>query len=169
MPLAMSPAATTEKNAREKLATSPSNLPMPGSAAQRKLNAVKTPTRSATPSDLHIPEQPVRMLHPRDVHPRYSIYAYGCSDTVYGVWQACLQISPGESCHSWRASSDGWDSLRAIRELKPFGSAGHECYGWIDEPILRKYQDGCDDDRLVIGLYEHDTIGETEQDVDIEW
>jgi hypothetical protein len=55
-------------------------------------------------------------------------------------------------------------SLRAIRGMKPFWSAGRECYDWVEEPFLRKYEDRRDDDEgLSIGLYEDDTIGETDQ------
>jgi hypothetical protein len=51
----------------------------------RKPTVFKAPTIFAMPSKLHIPVQPYQIGHPRDVHPRYSIYAYGCSDTVYSV------------------------------------------------------------------------------------
>jgi hypothetical protein len=46
-------------------------------------------TSQIAPEQLHIPqlERPARtrMNHSRDVHPRYSIFAYGCSNKVYGV------------------------------------------------------------------------------------
>jgi hypothetical protein len=48
--------------------------------------------------------------------------------------------------------------------MKPFWSAGGECYDWVEEPFLRKYEDQRDDDEgLSIWLYEDDTIGETDQ------
>jgi hypothetical protein len=54
--------------------------------------------------------------------------------------------------------------LSAVRAMKPFWSAVLECYHWIEEPFLRKYQDWHDDDGgLFAGHYEDDTIGETDQ------
>jgi hypothetical protein len=78
---------------------------------------------------------------PRDMHARYSIFAYGCSNTVYRV------IHPDEmaSYQSLLASRDFLGahhrqdaaSLGAVRELKPFWAIGKDCYSWIDQPILQ--------------------------------
>jgi hypothetical protein len=54
-------------------------------------------------------------------------------------------------------------SLRAIRGMKSFWSAGQECYDWVEETFLRKYEDWGDDEGLFFGLYKDDTIDETDQ------
>jgi hypothetical protein len=62
------------------------------------------------------------------------------------------------------------ESLRAVREMKPFWSAGWECYRWAQDPFLQKYQDWHDDDDagLFIGQYDDDAISETDQSTDME-
>lgn len=92
-----------------------------------------------TPSKLEIPAQG-RHRYPTDVHPRYSIFAYGCSDTVYGV------IAPDERARYQNilASRDFLHehprqthrSLDAVKRLKPFFSKGLSSYHWIQDAKL---------------------------------
>ncbi|KZP24260.1 hypothetical protein FIBSPDRAFT_1012129 [Athelia psychrophila] len=89
-----------------------------------------------TPSKLDIAAQG----HATDVHPRYSIFAYGCSDTVYGV------IAPDERARYQNilASRDFLHehprqthrSLDAVKRLKPFFSIGLSSYHWIQDAKL---------------------------------
>jgi hypothetical protein len=138
----------------------------------RKPPVVNISTVSATHSKLYIPDQPDqpdRMTHPRNVHPRYSIFAYGCSDTVYGVisrsdrsvYKFLLENHDMLDEHHPRKDEK---SLRAMRMMKPFWTAGVECYHWIEESFLRKdqnweYEDGW----VVVGKYDGgDTISDTD-------
>ncbi|KIM92247.1 hypothetical protein PILCRDRAFT_810282 [Piloderma croceum F 1598] len=51
------------------------------------------------------------------------------------------------------------NSLCAVRQTKPFWSAGVECYGWIQNELLRKNQNQDDHgDGLAVGKYEDDVI-----------
>lgn len=92
-----------------------------------------------TPSKLEIPAQG-RHHHTTDVHPRYSIFASGCSNTVYGV------IAPDERdrYQNILASRDFLHehprqthrSLDAVKRLKPFFSKGLSSYHWIQDAKL---------------------------------
>ena len=53
-------------------------------------------------------------------------------------------------------------SLHAVREMKPFWSAGLECYRWAEDTFLRKCHDD-DDAGLFVGQYKDDAINETDQ------
>jgi hypothetical protein len=98
-----------------------------------------------TPSKLKIPKQG-RITHPRDRHPRYSIFAYGCSDTVYkGITQTQrgtykLLLASGHFLGEHPRPDS--ESLRAVRMMKPFWSAG-DCYHWIEDKKLQNVP--CDD------------------------
>jgi hypothetical protein len=127
-------------------------------SAPNPLAIVKTPKVSTTdPESLSIP-----------VHPRYSIFAYGCSDKVYSV----IAESDRSGYNALLGNRDMLDehprkddaSLLAVRTMKPFWSAGIGCYKWIQNEFLRKYEKWEDDDGgLVVGEYEGDTIGETHE------
>jgi len=160
--LPISPAAITQPKVREELAKSDPNPQITALQTPRKPPVFEMSTVSITPSKLRIPEQPEFITHPRDVHPRYSSFAYGCSDTVYGV----ISHSDRPIYKFLLANRDMLDehprkdenSLRAVRTMKPFWSAGVECYHWIDSAFLRKYQVWEDDDdgRLAVGKYNGD-------------
>jgi len=47
------------------------------------------------------------------------------------------------------------ETLKAVRAMKPFWSAGPNCYSWINEPFLRRYQEFSDDEGLFVGKYEN--------------
>ncbi|KIM74200.1 hypothetical protein PILCRDRAFT_828491 [Piloderma croceum F 1598] len=135
----------------------------------RKPPVVKVSTVSATPSKLYIPDQPDRMTFPRDVHPRYSIFAYGCSNTVYGVINHSdrpvykFLLANRDVLDEHHPRKDG-NSLRAVRMMKPFWRAGIECYHWIEESFLQKQDwEDEDDGGVVVGKYHDDTIDDTDQ------
>jgi hypothetical protein len=154
--LPISPGAITETKVGDKLTRSV--LDLLTLETPRKPTAVKPPT-TATPSKLHIPTQPCRISHPRDVHPRYSIFSYGCSDTVYNVISHC-----DRSVYKFLLGNRGIldehprtdaKSLSAVRAMKPFWRAGLDCYRWTEELFLRKCQDWHDDD--IVGQYDSET------------
>ena len=113
-----------------------------------------------TPSKLHIPSQPSRISHPRDVHPRYSFYAYGCSHTVYNVIAEsdkpvyCFLLGHHDFLdeHARRDSA----SLSAVRRMKPVWSLGVDCYHWIEEEFLQQKLSWIDDEEgvLLVGKYQ---------------
>ncbi|KIM74809.1 hypothetical protein PILCRDRAFT_694114 [Piloderma croceum F 1598] len=157
--LPISPAAIMAAKVREKLARSDPNPQTIALATRITSPVVKTSMVFVTPSKLRIPKQPGIVRHPRNVHPRESAFVYGCSDTVYSV------IShPDRLVYKFfLANRDMLDehprndenSLRAVRVMKPFWSAGIEYYHWIEEPFLRQHQDWADDDvRQRIGRWE---------------
>jgi len=51
--------------------------------------------------------------------------------------------------------------LSAVRSMKPFWSAGVECYQWAEADFLHKQIPNDGDERLVVGKYD-DTISETD-------
>ncbi|KAF9503396.1 hypothetical protein BS47DRAFT_1356260, partial [Hydnum rufescens UP504] len=97
-----------------------------------------------------ISPEPKLIAHPKDVHPRYSIVAYGCSNTVYNVISALDRpvfnfLLANRDILAEHPRPDE-ESLRAVRRMKPFWSAGSECYAWVNEPPLRNYEHLDDDD-----------------------
>ncbi|KAH8113031.1 hypothetical protein DFH11DRAFT_1727969 [Phellopilus nigrolimitatus] len=71
-------------------------------------------------------------------HPRYSIFAIGCSPSVYNVvddkdvYATLLSSRHILQEHSRQTP----DSLSAVRRLKPFWIAGPECFDWVGETKL---------------------------------
>ncbi|KAF9518250.1 hypothetical protein BS47DRAFT_1482756 [Hydnum rufescens UP504] len=127
---------------------------------QKKAKATKT-SGFLTPPKLLISQQPKSIAHPKDVHPRYSIVAYGCSNTVYNV----ISDLDRPVLHFLLANRDilaehprlDVESLQAVRKMKPFWTAGSESYAWVAEPLLRNYEqlNGDDDGGLSIGDYDN--------------
>jgi hypothetical protein len=79
--------------------------------------------------------------HERTGHPRYSIFAYGCSPTVYRGISEEQRAGFGILLRSRdflgeHARKDN-ASIASVREMKPFWSRGESCYNWIDCPQLR--------------------------------
>jgi hypothetical protein len=98
-----------------------------------------------------------------DVHPRYSIFACGCSNTVYNV----ISHSDRPVYKFLLANRDMFDehprkneeSLSAARKMRPFWNGDFE---WIEKDLLRKDRNWRDDEGgLFVGKYEVDTVGET--------
>ncbi|KIM83548.1 hypothetical protein PILCRDRAFT_6971 [Piloderma croceum F 1598] len=158
--LPISQAAITPAKGKEKVIKS-----APNPSGKRAI--VGTSTASTTePESLYIPVQPGSINHLRDVHPRYSIFAYGCSDKVYSVitgsdrpvFKFLLENRDMLDEHPRTDSA----SLLAARAMKPFWSAGVGCYKWIQNDFLQKYEKWDNDNGgLAVGKYEDDTIGET--------
>jgi hypothetical protein len=158
------PLGVTEAKTKGKVTQSTKSIKGKAKPTTSKARSPPEPSTSshrATPSVLSIPEQPKKIAHPRNLHPRYSIFACGCSDTVYNV------IGPYDQYlyKSLLGNRDVLDehprkdegSLSAVRMMKPFWSAGPSCYGWIDEPSLQERQAWCDDDgELFVGRYNDD-------------
>jgi len=159
--LPFSLAAITHNIVRQKIIDHGPNPP-------KKLPVAKQAVKKAL-SGLHIPQQPQIVAHPKHTHPRYSIFAYGCSATVYGVIsqtdKSTYQFILGNRDEHPRQDDE---SLHAVREMKPFWSAGPECYRWAEAPFLQKYEDCHDhEEGLVIGKYENDT-SETDQSTNMQ-
>lgn len=107
--------------------------------------APQGPVTPCTPSKLYAEFPATVMVEtestaptPQNTHPRYSIYASGCSDTVYNV------IEPSDRTKYQQLL--GQDHLLAehprphtvtnVLNLKPFWFIGEECYSWYDSPRL---------------------------------
>jgi hypothetical protein len=135
--LPISKAATTKAIVRENLIKFKEDVDKPRTTTKRKAESPP-----GTPSEIVIPEQPVRIAHPKDVHPRYSIFVYGCSDTGYKVIKhserSLYKLLLGNHDFLDEHPRDDNDSLDAVRRMKPFWSVGHQCYHWTDVPFLRK-------------------------------
>ncbi|KAI0750683.1 hypothetical protein C8Q80DRAFT_1153427 [Daedaleopsis nitida] len=100
----------------------------------------KTSNQAAvnTPSKIVLP-QPSKRGRPRHDHPRYSIYVYGCSPTVYAI------IDPSERT-LYRATIRGDHllgdhprqderSLSMVRHQKPFFAVGHASWNWLHHSL----------------------------------
>ncbi|PSR77493.1 hypothetical protein PHLCEN_2v7848 [Hermanssonia centrifuga] len=74
----------------------------------------------------------------RDQPRRYTIRAFGCSNTIYKVihpedrqkWQKLLMVDEVLAEHPRD------ETIVQVRGLKPFFTLGKECYHWIDNPLL---------------------------------
>ena len=159
--LPISPTAITKTKAKDRHTPSTSKLPK---ETARKPTAGEIPTSLATPLKVTIPEQPDIIHHPRDVHPRYSIYAYGCSNTVYNV----ISDSDRATYKFLLTNRDMLDehprkdisSLSSVRKMKPFWSAGMDCYDWIEAPGLQQHPEWRDDNGgLFVGRSEDGVHG----------
>lgn len=101
-----------------------------------------------TPSKVIAPRQG-RLHHAVDCHPRYSIFAYGCSNTVYkgirpsqrAIYQFLLASRDFLDEHPRKNP----ETLHAVRRMKPFWSAGLACYHWIKDDRLQNAQPDVDD------------------------
>jgi hypothetical protein len=163
--LPFSPTAITHNIVRQKIIDHSPNPP-------RKSPVTKKAVEKA-PSELHIPQQPQKVADPRDTHPRYSIFVYGCSATVYGVIsqadKSTYQFLLGNRDVLDEHPRQDDESLHAVREMKPFWSAGPECYRWAEVPFLQKYEDWHDrEEGLVVGKYENDATNETDQSTNMQ-
>jgi hypothetical protein len=133
------------------------NLSNPTSSKPKTQTGGVVSTSLATPSKLRTQEQPSRISHPTDVHPRYSFFVYGCSNTMYKVInpsdRALYKFLLGHRDLLDEHSRQDAQSLNAVRRMKPFWSVGPECYSWIDVPMLQNYQEWKDDaGELLVGM-----------------
>ena len=120
--------------------------------AARQINHAMKTSRTPDPTDTpKPPSTPSRLIFPqgasrfrsrnpiKTIHPRYSIFAYGCSDSVYKVireedrdmYQQLVQTGELIRQHS------RLKMLPAVRSMKPFWVCGEDCYAWVDDPFLR--------------------------------
>jgi len=101
-----------------------------------------TPRPTNTPSRVVLPQgtsQASSRNLIKPIHPRYSIFAYGCSNSVYKVireedrdmYQQLLQTRELITQHSRPKM------LPAVRSMKPFWACGKDSYAWVDDPFLR--------------------------------
>ncbi|CAL1710506.1 unnamed protein product [Somion occarium] len=94
----------------------------------------------ATPSHMRVISQGTTK-HPRDKHPKYSVFVYGCSPTIYKV----ISEEERNRFHKLLALKDFLDehprqhieSLKAVRKLKPVWYLGIEFYHWLLDPFLQ--------------------------------
>lgn len=123
------------------------NRQPPSAAANNRNSRPRTPPNTSnsvkvserTPSKLIVPEQgsPRRA---KSTHPRYSVFAYGCSNTVYKV----IEISQrGKYANLLKMKGlleehpRGGSALLAVRKLKPFWSQGEASFHWIKDNFLQ--------------------------------
>ena len=89
----------------------------------------------ATPSRIHIPQRGTR--HHNEIgHARYTIFAYGCSNTVYQGIDAAHKASYALLLNSrdflGEHPRQSPQTLKAVRRMKPFWSRGEDSYHWIE-------------------------------------
>ena len=74
-----------------------------------------------------------------EIHPRYSLFYYGCSPKVYrcipeqqsGNYRSLLQIATVFN------DRDTARDIAPMLQMKPFWSTGSICFSWINEPYFR--------------------------------
>ncbi|KAF9510518.1 hypothetical protein BS47DRAFT_1383937 [Hydnum rufescens UP504] len=148
------PQGDTEATEQQSIAASGPN-PLVNVPPTEPSSSFPTPT-----SKCHTVPRPESIAHPlRDVHPRYSIFAYGCSDEVYsgigmGKWSISSMLERGFLGEHPRRDPD---SLLAVENLKPVWSAGLGSYRWIEEPFLQVDRDLSKIGWLTVGKYDPDS------------
>jgi hypothetical protein len=133
-----------------------------GTVPTKELPKSAPSASTTTPSKLDVTKQG-RLRHPRDTHPRFSIFAYGCSNTVY------KGISPDQrATYQYLLASRDFltehprqhlGALDAVGRMKPFWKAGSASYDWVDEKALggNVPESATDnDDRLVTTFFDDD-------------
>jgi hypothetical protein len=107
---------------------------------KRKRKIKDMSTSYTTPSTVRIPG-PGKHHHLNPQHPRYSIFAYGCSNTVYKgitaeqrpLYRILLASKSIMEEHPRKG-----ESIHLIQRLKPCWIAGKDCYHWLQDDWLRK-------------------------------
>ena len=71
-------------------------------------------------------------------HPRYDIYAYGCSPTVYGVVKSKHTFARLLGSRGFLAEYPRQDAecMASICQMKPMWTTGPECYSWVQNDLL---------------------------------
>jgi hypothetical protein len=74
------------------------------------------------------------------VHPRYAIFAHGCSPTVYGVVENKDTFALLLASRDFLAEHPRQDPqcIDAVRRMKALWTAGPQCYDWFDNPFLNQ-------------------------------
>ncbi|KAF8579397.1 hypothetical protein K439DRAFT_1525242 [Ramaria rubella] len=131
----LNPQARTHAKARARFKPNPK----PARSVDPEKRQRMQPDMQQTPSKIFLPQQG-RLKYAKASHPRYSIFAYGCSDTVYKVIDRNEKVTytlllasrdflgehPRQDC----------ESLKAVRKMKPFWAAGEDCYHWLESELL---------------------------------
>jgi hypothetical protein len=110
----------------------------PSEASAKQLKTAVSSTPSKVITDSTVGQRSARKTSTK--HPRYSIYAYGCSKTVYlliedtGLYARLLESLSPEAELSKRQPR----SVRALNNMKQTWAVGEECYGFVDEPTLHE-------------------------------
>ena len=78
---------------------------------------------------------PIPRGSPKLANPRYRIYAYGCSPSVYKVVTDKDVFASLLSSFTWLEEHPRQDDafLEAVKQQKPFWSRGTEFYGWLKD------------------------------------
>ena len=133
-----------------------------GTVPTKELPKSAPSASTTTPSKLDVMKQG-RLRHARDTHPRFSIFAYGCSNTVYkgispdqrATYQYLLASRDFLAEHPRQHSG----ALDAVGRMKPFWKAGSASYDWVDEKALGGNVPEIatdNDDRLVTTFFDDD-------------
>ena len=102
-----------------------------------------TPKPTGTPSRFVFPQGSSRTSlrkSTKPIHPRCSIFAYGCSNSVHKVireedrdmYKQLLQTEELITQHSRR------NMLSVVRSMKPFWACGEDCYAWVNGPFSKR-------------------------------
>ena len=126
---------------------------------------------SRTPSKVVLPRQG-RLSQPTATHPRYNIFAYGCSNTVYEV------IDPGQNDkYAYLLASREFlgehprqdiECLDGVCRMDPFWAAGKACFDWLEGcELLNEAEevDSADGAWLVAGTINEEENEEKESEV----
>ncbi|KAF8592712.1 hypothetical protein K439DRAFT_1656117 [Ramaria rubella] len=120
----------------------PKPKPKPKSKSKPKPKRETTPkgkSQEGTPSRLDV-SQPGQLHHPNVTHPRYSIYAYGCSNKVYkGIYpddKAKYAFLLASRNFLGEHPRQNIESLNALCRMKPLWAAGKEYYHWLESGLL---------------------------------
>ncbi|KAF5373422.1 hypothetical protein D9615_009451 [Tricholomella constricta] len=93
------------------------------------------PSRTPSPSRMVIPQRGQRH-HPQEGHPRYHIFAYGCSPTVYRGIDAAHKDKYAQLLKSrdflGEHPRQNSQTLKAVQRMKPFWNGGEDCYHWVE-------------------------------------
>jgi hypothetical protein len=108
-------------------------------------------------------------------HPRYNIFAYGCSPTVYRGIDAeqksmytlllCSRDFLGEH------PRQNPESLSAIRSFKPFWSGGMDCLDWVEHDMRLHGPVPLENERVDVGddsHYDEDDVENSDNDNNVD-
>ena len=112
-----------------------------------KLDVHKRAAGESDPTDVprpkkakNTPSSPGMTNHPKVVHPRYGIFAYGCSNTVYAdihhsQHQGYQRLLATRKLLKDHPRNDE-RSLRVVKKNKPFFAGGEAFFGWTRSQFL---------------------------------
>lgn len=116
--------------------------PKATTARSKAKAAVPSSVYPGTPSKLKV-GMPVtvetrRTPTPENTHPRYAIYASGCSDTVYAVIEPDQRTKYHQLLRQDELLTEHPRprTIPQVLNMKPFWRIGPACYSWYDSPLL---------------------------------